>query len=86
VINNGSAGMPNFRGERYGIATRISVRPARDPLYEARCGEVYVAAMPIAYDAQAWERRFLELWPAGSDAHRSYVERIRQGPEFELAA
>jgi len=86
IVNNGAAGMPNFRGERYGVATRISTRPARNPLYGARCGAAYVEAMRIAYDQAAWERRFLELWPAGSDAHQSYAERIRQGPAFELAA
>jgi hypothetical protein len=47
---------------------------------------VYVEAMPLDYDAAAWERRFVELWPEGSDAHRSYFARIRQGPDFELAA
>jgi len=86
VINNGSAGMPNFRGERYGIATRISTRPARNPLYGIRCGGIHVEAMALAYDAAAWEKRFVELWPAGSDAHRSYFARIRSGPDFELAA
>jgi hypothetical protein len=86
VINNGAAGMPNFRGERYGIATRISTRPARDPLYGTRCGAVHVEAMALRYDAAAWERRFLELWPAGSDAHLSYYERIVSGPAFERAA
>jgi len=86
IVNNGAAGMPNFRGERYGVATRISTRPARNPLYATRCGGVYVEAMPIAYDAAAWEKRFLQLWPAGSDAHQSYIERIRNGPEFGLAA
>ena len=86
VVNNGAAGMPNFRGERYGIATRISTRPARDPLYGARCGALHVEAMAVAYDARAWEKRFLELWPEGSDAHRSYLARIRSGPDFELAA
>jgi len=86
LINNGAAGMPNFRGERYGIATRISTTPGRRPLYGTRCADVYVEAMPIAYDTTAWERRFLELWPPGSDAHCSYVERIRGGPDLELAA
>lgn len=86
VINNGAAGMPNFRGERYGIATRISTRPAPDPLYGTRCGAVYVEAMPVAYDTGAWEKRFLELWPAGTDAHRSYHGRIMSGPAFERAA
>lgn len=86
VINNGAAGMPNFRGTRYGIATRISTTPARDNLYGARCGKAYVEAVALRYDAAAWERRFLELWPAGSDAHRSYYERLRSGPAFEFAA
>ena len=86
IINNGAAGMPNFRGERYGIATRISARPARNSLYGTRLGGLHVDAMALAYDFAAWEKRFLELWPEGSDAHRSYFERIRQGPDFELAA
>lgn len=86
IVNNGSAGMPNFRGERYGIATRISIAPGRDVLYGTRRAGVYVEAVALRYDASAWERRFLELWPAGSDAHESYIERIRNGPELELAA
>ncbi|MGH8709335.1 MAG: metallophosphoesterase family protein [Burkholderiales bacterium] len=86
LINNGAAGMPNFRGERYGIATRISTTPSRAALYGTRCGAAYVEAVALPYDAAAWEKRFLELWPAGTDAHRSYFERIRSGPAFELAA
>jgi hypothetical protein len=86
LANNGAAGMPNFRGERYGIATRISVRPARNPLYGTRLGGLHVDAVPLAYDVAAWEKRFVELWPAGSDAHSSYYERIVGGPAFERAA
>jgi hypothetical protein len=86
LVNNGAAGMPNFRGERYGIATRISVRPYRGALYGTRCEALYVDAIAVRYDAAAWEKRFLELWPAGSDAHRSYYERIVSGPAFERAA
>jgi len=86
VINNGAAGMPNFREERYGIATRISVRAHADALYGARCGSLHVDAVALRYDVAAWEKRFLELWPAGSDAHRSYYERIVSGPAFERAA
>jgi hypothetical protein len=86
LVNNGAAGMPNFRGERYGIATRISVRPRAGALYGARCGALYVDAVALRYDVAAWEKRFLGLWPAGSDAHRSYYERIVSGPAFERAA
>jgi hypothetical protein len=86
LVNNGAAGMPNFRGERYGIATRISVRPFPGALYGTRCEGLFVDAVALRYDARAWERRFLELWPAGSAAHRSYFERIVSGPAFVRAA
>lgn len=84
VVNNGAAGMPNFRGTRFGIATRISVRPCAESLYGARCGRLYVDAIAIEYDHAAWERRFLEQWPPGSEAHESYHARIVDGPRFEL--
>jgi hypothetical protein len=84
LVNNGAAGMPNFKEERYGIATRISVRRSDGALYRARNGNVVVEAMPLRYDIAAWERRFLEQWPAGSAAHRSYYERIIGGPGYTL--
>lgn len=86
LVNNGAAGMPNFRGERYGIATRVSVRPRAGALYAARSEGLHVEAVALRYDAGAWEKRFLALWPAGSDAHQSYYERIVSGPAFERAA
>lgn len=82
VANNGAAGMPNFAGERYGVATRISVRPAADALYGTRVAGVHVEAVAVRYDAPAWERRFLAAWPEGSAAHASYFRRIAQGPAF----
>jgi hypothetical protein len=84
IVNNGAAGMPNFRGERYGIATRISVHPHADTLYATRCGGLFVDAVALRYDTSAWEQRFVDLWPAGSDAHRSYYERIVGGPAPRL--
>ncbi len=83
LANNGAAGMPNFRGTRYGLVTRISVRlPAGGALYGVAAGDVHVHAIPVAYDTRAWERRFFEQWPAGSDAHRSYFARITAGPAY----
>src|SRR6266581_2161790 len=38
VANNGAAGMPNFRGTRFGLATRIALRSSPDALYRARIG------------------------------------------------
>ena len=82
LINNGAAGMPNFRGESFGLATRIAIRPHTDPLYGTRSGGVYIEAMPLRYDARAWQERFLAQWPAGSNAHQSYWQRIVHGPSY----
>ena len=83
LANNGSAGMPNFRGTRFGLATRISVRaPQSGAIYGDSIGGVYVHAVAVEYDTVAWERRFLEQWPAGSDAHESYYGRICAGPAY----
>jgi hypothetical protein len=82
VANNGSAGMPNFRGTAFGLATRISVTPSPRALYGLRAGSLHVEALPIDYDAAAWMRRFTAQWPEGSDAHRSYYERIVRGPRY----
>jgi hypothetical protein len=85
VVNNGAAGMPNFHGETYGLATRISVFPGERPVYGTRCGKLFIEAMPLRYDAAAWQRRFLAQWPPGSDAHRSYWERMVNGPAYAPA-
>jgi predicted phosphodiesterase len=82
LANNGSAGMPNFRGTRYGLVTRISVHRPSAALYGARVDAIHVHAVPVEYDSVAWERRFLEQWPAGSDAYRSYFKRITSGPAY----
>jgi hypothetical protein len=82
VVNNGAAGMPNFRGTCYGLATRISGAPSGRALYAARVGALFVEAVPIEFDAQAWRRLFLAQWPVGSDAHASYFARIVDGPRF----
>jgi hypothetical protein len=85
IVNNGAAGMPNFRDTRFGLATRISIAPGRDALYGTRLGDLYVEAQRLDYDPGAWERTFLEQWPQGSDAHRSYYERIVRGPAYSVA-
>jgi hypothetical protein len=87
IINNGAAGMPNFSGARFGIATRISTSPApsRVALYGARLGALCIDAVRLDYDQDDWLRRFLSMWPAGSPAHVSYFRRIVDGPRYELA-
>ena len=86
VANNGATGMPNFRGSRAGVVTRVSVRPApRGALYGVSVGGVHVEAVAIDYDAAAFRRRFLAHWPAGSPAHDSYFRRLESGPAFDRA-
>jgi hypothetical protein len=82
IINNGAAGMPNFAGTRFGLATRISVRPGARALYGARVRGLRVEAVALDYRAPAWERAFLAQWPPGTDAHRSYYRRIAGGPHY----
>ncbi len=82
VVNNGAAGMPNFLGELFGVATRLSLFPGTSSLYSARAGRLHVEAVALRYDATAWQKRFLEQWPPGSPAHLSYFERIAQGPRY----
>lgn len=83
LINNGAAGMPNFRGTSYGLVTRISVHaPAAEAIYGVSVEETHVHAIPIRYDTAAWKRRFLDQWPQGSDAHLSYYARLCDGPAY----
>ena len=86
VINNGAAGLPNFRGSAFGLLTRISSRPEAptDSLYGTTLDTVRFDALPIHYDAAAWLKRFLANWPAGSHAHEGYLERVTQGPDFSI--
>lgn len=85
VANNGAAGMPNFRGVRSGLLTRISVHASpHKPLYGDRLGHIFIDALPIEYDDARWRAHFLSNWPAGSDAHTSYFARIADGPEYSM--
>jgi hypothetical protein len=85
LVNNGAAGMPNFRGTMYGLASRISLFPSRNAVYSIRQRGVFIEAVPLFFDSRAWQERFLAQWEAGSDAHRSYWDRIISGPGYDLA-
>src|SRR5262245_2790629 len=82
LANNGAAGMPNFRGMRDGLITRISAQAAPDALYGSVVDGVHVEALAVPYDSAAFERDFLMNWPAGSPAHASYHRRIVDGPAY----
>jgi hypothetical protein len=80
-VNNGAAGMANFAGDRRGLISRIGTAPGpHAPLYGTRHGALFIDALPIAYDFEAFLQRFLHRWPLGTPAHASYWERIVGGP------
>jgi hypothetical protein len=87
VLNNGAAGMPNFRGDAAGLLTRIALRPFEG--LERRFGlqrnGIHMDAIAIEPDQPSWRAQFLQQWPAGSDAHASYWGRIAHGPAYEPA-
>ena len=86
IVNNGSAGMANFRGTEHGLITRISARPhvPEDSMYGVTAGGVRFDALPVRWEPEAWRRRFLAAWPPLSDAYRSYYERIVNGPAWSM--
>jgi hypothetical protein len=84
IVNNGAAGMPNFRDTRFGLATRIASTPSAQALYGARLGAAVVEAVPVPYDHEAWIARFDRVWPAGSPASLSYRRRIASGPGYDV--
>jgi hypothetical protein len=85
IANNGAAGMPNFHDTDFGVFTRISRTPSREPLFALELGGTHVEALRLPYDRARWIDRFLASWPAGSPAHASYFRRITQGPRFTSA-
>jgi hypothetical protein len=89
ILNNGASGMPNFRGDAAGLLTRIAVMPhaGRERRYGVSLGPgVQAEALAIDFDATAWRSRFQQAWPAGSDAHVSYFDRIVNGPAYGPAS
>jgi len=84
VVNNGAAGMPNFRGTRFGLATRIAAEPSGEALYGTRLGAGVVEAVAVPYDHDAWLARFDRVWPEDSPASLSYRRRIVSGPAYDL--
>lgn len=86
VINNGAAGMPNFKDTQFGLLTRISTRPARpgSALYGIKTKGVFVDALPIRYNQTRWRDEFLANWPPKSAAYESYGKRILNGPGYSV--
>lgn len=88
VLNNGAAGMPNFRADGAGLLTRIATTPFVGPgrRHGVVRGNVFVDALAVDAAAPRWRRQFLQMWPPGSDAHVSYWPRISAGPDYDATA
>jgi hypothetical protein len=86
VINNGAAGMPNFRDTHFGVMTRFSADSAVPvgSLYGVQLGRLRCDAIAVEYDHAGWLRRFCRAWPPGSPAHQSYFRRLTRGPDYGL--
>jgi len=86
IGNNGAAGLPNFSGHAFGLATRVSADMSRphDSVYGMVLRGLRYDAIPIHYDSDAWLSSFVSMWPEGSAAHLSYHDRIVNGPAFTL--
>lgn len=87
VINNGSAGMPNFKGTNFGLLTRISTRPAPDSLYGTVIDGVHFDAVPIRIPTEHFSIEIgrMKYTPILSELIRTnYGTRIKEGPNFEL--
>jgi len=93
VINNGAAGMANFRGATHGVITRIATRalpPALEPqrLYGLsdwiQGRPCIVDALKVEFNLAAWLRRFDAYWPDGTPAALSYRSRIVGVSDFEI--
>jgi hypothetical protein len=86
VINNGSAGLPNFIGTGFGVITRLSAnpQPPADSLYGTTLDGLRCDALPLGFDLAWWTARFMAQWPEGSPAYDRYLERIRGGTQLRL--
>lgn len=85
ILNNGAAGMPNFRHDTGGFVVRVGVRPHPQACLRVAWRGVHLEGLRLSVDAELQQANFLAQWPAGSDAHASYWARIAAGPDYGLA-
>jgi hypothetical protein len=86
VINNGSAGLPNFAGTSFGVITRLSAnpQPPADSLYGISIEGLRCDAVALEFDLAWWIARFTAHWPPGSAAYDRYYTRITDGTPLRL--
>ena len=90
LINNGAAGLPNFAGGRYGLLSRIATTPHPAALYRCQRDGLFIEALPLNYNHDAFLADFDRQWPAHSPAALSYRSRVlgqlADRPEHALLA
>jgi hypothetical protein len=86
VINNGSAGLPNFTGTGFGVITRLSAnpQPPADSLYGISIDGLRCDAVALAFDLACWRGHFVGQWPEGSPAYDRYSSQITGGTPLRL--
>lgn len=80
VINNGAAGMPNATAALHGLCTRIATTAPADATQYRQDGALHLSLQAVHYAVTPWWQCFERCWPPGSDAFRSYADRLRLGP------
>jgi hypothetical protein len=86
AINNGAAGMPNFKGTRHGLISRIATTPSpHGAVYGLKRDGAHIDALAVDYDHGRFLDRFFARWPRGTPAHSSYARRILEGPDYTVA-
>ncbi|GMH57363.1 hypothetical protein TL16_g02357 [Triparma laevis f. inornata] len=89
IVNNGSAGMGNFEGDKTGLITRIvsgdEVGGGGEVVYEIEVGGdrgCRVQSVKVDFDFDAFWEEFSNEWEEGSPARESYEGRIWRGVGF----
>ena len=79
LLNNGAAGMPNFRNKEFGIIIRISSTefPDEKVLYRKRIKNYFFEAIKLEYANENFVKDFLSNWPFKSPGYKAYFDRIR---------
>ena len=89
IVNNGSAGIPNFKGETFGVITRISEDIETVPsssLYSTIISDcIRIDALAVHFNHEDFlQKKFLIDWPEGSPGYVNYFDRIRYGTKIDI--
>ena len=89
IVNNGSAGIPNFGGKSSGVITRISINIDTVPLsslYSTIISDcIRIDAIAIDYNHEEFLfKKFLVDWPEGSPGYINYYDRLRNGTNLRI--